>query len=115
MNILTNVKEIADLAKKTGDIELFKKIVGLQGEIFELIKYNRRLSGQVAQLKTSLKNTDKMEYREPFYFMKGDDVPYCPRCWEKDELALHMVADMEPSLSGLGYTCKTCKTLLFNR
>jgi len=115
MNIIANAKEIADLVKNTGDVELFKKIVDLQREIIELTKNNRKLSGQVEQLKTSLKNKDKMEYREPFYYLNGDDVPYCPRCWEKDELALHMIADNERSLSGLGYTCTTCKTLLFER
>jgi hypothetical protein len=115
MNIIVNVKEIADLVKKTGDIELFKKIIGLESEIIELKKDNRRLTGQVAQLQTSLKNKDRMEFHEPFYFLKGDDVPFCPRCWERDELALHMVSDSELSLSGRGYTCTTCKTLLFER
>ena len=115
MDIITEVKEVSELVKKTGDLELFKKVVGLEGEIIGLIKEHRRLSGQVAQLKSSLKNKDKMKYREPFYYLIGDDVPYCPRCWEKHELALHMIADNKRSLSGLGYTCTNCNILLFEQ
>lgn len=114
-NILKELREISDLVKKTGDLELFKKVIGLESEIIELVKDHRRLSGQVVQLKNTLKNKDKMEFHEPFYYMKGDVVPYCPRCWEKHELVLHMVADNESSLSGLGYTCPNCKIYLFER
>ena len=36
MSIINNAKEIADLIKKIGDVELYRKIIELEGEIIEL-------------------------------------------------------------------------------
>jgi hypothetical protein len=36
MGIIENAKDIADLIKKAGDIELYRKICALEGEIIDL-------------------------------------------------------------------------------
>jgi hypothetical protein len=41
MDIVGNVKEIADLAKKYNDVEFYRKIVHLEGEVIELTRQNR--------------------------------------------------------------------------
>lgn len=90
MSIITNAKEIADLVQKLGDVELYRKIVDLEGDIIELTKENRDLKKEVEQLKSQLAFSKKMEYRSPFWFAEGDDVPYCPNCWEGDKKAIHL-------------------------
>ncbi len=43
MGITDNAEEIADLIKKVGDIELYRKIVELEGEIVDLTRQKRSL------------------------------------------------------------------------
>ena len=38
MGIVENIKDAADLAKKVGDIELYRKIVRLEGEVMDLTR-----------------------------------------------------------------------------
>lgn len=82
MGILDNAKEIADLIKKVGDVDLYRKIVELEGEIVELTRQKRALEERVAELTDALAFKSHLTYREPFYFADGDEVPYCPKCWE---------------------------------
>jgi len=80
MSILENMKEVADLVKKIGDVELYRKIVELEGEVVELTRSKRLLEQQVEELEAQAAFKKKLSFRKPFYFAEGDDVPYCPRC-----------------------------------
>jgi hypothetical protein len=42
MGIVENIKDAADLAKKIGDIELYRKIVHLEGEVMDLTRDKRQ-------------------------------------------------------------------------
>jgi len=91
VDIVGNVKEIADLAKKYNDIEFYRKIVHLEGEVIELTRENRQAEQKIEELQTQLALKIKMKFERPFYYQDGDDVPFCPRCYEKDFQALHLV------------------------
>ena len=43
MSIIENTKEIAELVKKLGNIDLYKRIVELQGEIIEISRQKWQL------------------------------------------------------------------------
>jgi hypothetical protein len=107
MSVITNVKEIADLIKKAGDIELYRKIIELEGEIIELTRKNRDLEDQVNELKDLLNTAKKMEFRKPFYWIEGDPTPLCPRCWESEKLAIHLV---DLNTMGNPWDCKKCSS-----
>ena len=51
MSIINRIKDIADLIKKLNDIELYRKIVELEGDIIELTRINRDLEERVSELK----------------------------------------------------------------
>lgn len=107
MSIMANAKEIADLIKKIGDIELYRKIVELEAEIIELTRRNRDLEEQVTQLKALLNTAKNMEFKRPFYYGEGDPTPFCPRCWETEKLAVHLVDIMT---AGNPWECKRCSS-----
>lgn len=50
MSVIDNIKEIAGLIKKVGDIELYRKIIELEGELIELTREKRNLEERVADL-----------------------------------------------------------------
>jgi hypothetical protein len=91
MSIVSNAKEIADIVKKLGDIELYRKIVELEGEIIELTRANHSLEVRVQELTSTLAVSQNLTFKEPFYYAEGDPVPFCPKCWEGERKAIHLV------------------------
>jgi len=90
MGIIDNVKEIADLIKKLNDVDLYRKIVGLEGEILDLTRQNRQFQQEVEELQATVDIQHKLEFRAPFYWVEGDKTPYCAKCWESQKKAIHM-------------------------
>jgi hypothetical protein len=83
MDIIGNVKEIADLEKKYNDMEFYRKIVEREGEVIELTRLNRQAEQDIEVLKRQLALKKKMAFKQPFYYQDEDKVPFCPRCFEK--------------------------------
>ncbi len=108
MSIISNAKEIADLIKKLGDAELYRKIIELEGEIIELTRENRSLDDRVEDLTASLKVKQKMRFKEPFYFMGEDKTPYCSKCWDVNSVAVHLFYSGEDL-----YDCPSCKNRFY--
>ena len=90
MGIIENAKDLADLIKKAGDTELYRKIVELEGEVVELTREKRGLEDKVAELERTLATHKQMQFKEPFYFQEGDNTPYCPACWENRKKPVHV-------------------------
>ena len=109
MGLIENFKEIADLVKKTGNIDLYKKIVELEAEVIELNRKNIELEKEVDQLRKDLSFREKLTFKKPFYYAEGDDTPYCPTCYEKDSRYIHLDGPDSNSYAGNPYFCRACK------
>lgn len=104
MGIIENAKEVADLIQKIGDIELYRKIVTLEGQIIDLTREKRNLEAKVESLSGTLAFQQKLVFKKPLYYAEGDQVPYCSLCWESKKEAIHLVG---PSRDN-SYECKNC-------
>ena len=51
-----------------------------------------------------MEKTKNITFKEPFYYMEDDDVPYCAKCWETDRKTGHVVKVTE----GV-FDCPSCK------
>jgi len=109
MTIIANAKEIAELVKKLGDVELYRKIVELEGEIIELTRENHSLEIRVQDLTSTLTVAEQLAFKEPFYYAEGDLVPFCSQCWETDKIAVHVVSIFKGSDSR--WDCPKCKQM----
>jgi hypothetical protein len=85
VGIVENIKDAADLAKKVADIELYRKLVHLEGEVMDLTREKRQAELKIEELEEKLALKGSMTFKQPFYFMEGDAVPFCPRCFEKEK------------------------------
>lgn len=90
MGVVENMKDIADLIRKAGDIDLYRKIVESEGEVIELTRENRRLEEKVHELEKTLAFRGKMTFKEPFWYQEGDETPFCPACYEAKDRAVHV-------------------------
>jgi|SRR5712664_1917615 len=90
MGILDEMKEIGDLIKKAGDIELYRRINKLEGEVINLTRDKRSAEERAEELERTLKFKAELAFKEPFYWLGADQTPYCPVCWEDKHKAIHV-------------------------
>ncbi|QYJ78261.1 hypothetical protein [Shewanella acanthi] len=110
MSIISNAKEVAELVKKLGDIELYRKIVELEGEIIDLSRTNHALQIEVDELKKKVLLNKSLSFNAPFYYSEGDATPYCPKCWESEGKAVHLVNEgYHSDLNQTAFGCVPCK------
>ena len=107
MSIIANAKEVAELVKKLGDIELYRKIVELEGEIIELTREKRELEDELEKAKFLLETSHDMKWKQPFYFVEGDTIPYCARCWEAEKIQVHLT---KTGTISYPWKCPKCDT-----
>lgn len=111
MSVISNAKEIAELIKKLGDVELYKKIVELEGEIIELTREKHSFEVRVEELQKVLQISKDMNFKEPFYYVEGDNVPFCPKCWEGDSTSVHLFNRGVFSEGETKFECHHCKSV----
>lgn len=91
MGLVENLKNLADLTQKAGQLELYRQLVAAEGEARELARANRRLEDRVEELERTLRFKEEIVFKAPLYYLKeGDQTPYCARCWEEDRHAIHV-------------------------
>lgn len=85
------MKEVADLVKRIGDIDLNRKIVALEGEVQDLTRAKRHLEIKIEEQERIIELKKDLKFDAPFYRLQGDPTPYCAACWEgKNQLAIHL-------------------------
>jgi hypothetical protein len=112
MSIIENTKEIAELIKKIGNVELYKRIVELEGEIIDLSREKHQGEIKLHDLEKRFTEEKSMEFRKPFIYRKDDPLPHCPKCWEADRKGIHLDGPMREQ-SGNSYYCHQCKETFF--
>lgn len=110
MSIIDNAKEIASLVQKLGDIDLYRKIVELEGEIIELTRENRQLTEKLAEVSRSQSIIEKLRFDAPFYVTGDGSELYCARCIESDHRAVHVAKMADLELRRRVYLCPQCKS-----
>ena len=108
MGIVENMKEVADLVKKVGDIDLNRKIVSLEGEVLDLTREKRHLEVRVEELEKTLNLKKNLAFKEPLYWLEGDTTPYCPGCWEDKRSAVHLTF-LDDYSDATRWQCPVCR------
>ena len=115
MDPLNTLKKIRKIIRTTTDRELVRLILELQKEVFAIESHNLELASELASLKQQLELPARMHARPPsdYYFQDGDDMPFCPKCWESSGDAIHL---QEPVRSGgrIRRECRACKEIYWD-
>ena len=114
MSIVSDAKEIADLVKKMGDVDLYRRIVELQGEVTELASRNVEIESELRAVKGKLELRASLAFRQPYYWREGDDVPYCQVCFEKSGIAFHLDAIYtDTDSASRSRFCRSCHSTFY--
>ena len=110
MDPLSTLKQIRDIIATCNDPKLVKPLLQLQNDFFVLESQNLKLAAELTNLKRQADLRARMHARPPFcyYFQEGDDVPFCPKCWESRGEAVHLTG-LQQHLTTLWRECGTCK------
>jgi hypothetical protein len=110
MGVIDEMKDIADLVKKAGDIDLYRRIVNLEGEIIDLTRAKRTLEEAIVELRRALDYKRVLVLRDGFYWAEDDNQPFCPGCWDAKQKAVH-IAFTHVKEMGSRFQCPNCKTM----
>jgi len=108
MGVVENMKDVAELIKKLGDIELNRWILNLENEVLDLAREKRRAEEKVEELERTLRFKQDLVFDEPYFWLKGDATPYCPGCWENGHKAVHLVFAFDNNRNAR-HDCPACK------
>ncbi len=108
MAIIDTSKAIVELAKKGMTIELQEKNMQLREEALELQEENLKLKTENITLKKKEELQEKVKFKRKVYYREGDEVPYCPYCYEKHKLLMHLTGPIREA-DGQLYTCQECR------
>ncbi len=102
MGVIENVKEIANIVRQIDNIELYRQIVDLQGEVVGLVEENGRLKHEVANLKEKLTVKGKLVVKDDCYWLPDDsgnlDGPFCTTCWDTEKQLVRMLHMGQPAV-----------------
>jgi hypothetical protein len=65
------MKEIGDLIKKAGDIELYRRINKLEGGVIGLSRDKRQAEEKVEGLERALRFKGDLKFKDPYYWAGG--------------------------------------------
>lgn len=120
--ILSSVKTATDLAKLIKNSELSlsdaetklqvaELIISLADVKIELADVQQQLidkDSKIRDLEQELTKKNQMKYDGKFYWAKGDEVPFCAVCHEKDNKNHHLTFYRGGQYSSERYICKVC-------
>jgi transposase-like protein len=87
----TAVKAALELLRKGATIKDQEQILSLRTVILDLKEEIIELRERNRELESQLKTAENLTFKEQLYYAEGDSVPYCPKCWEVNKIALHLI------------------------
>ena len=106
---LSSVRAAKELAKDSSDVELKARIaetydsfLDIKDRVIDLDLENRTLKEQLAK-REAFKRTGEFGY----YFVEGDPDPFCPKCYEGSNKAIHLPKPAN-RIGGVMRVCMQC-------
>jgi len=104
------IKVAVQVAEKVKDAELHAAMGALRMEGARLAEENAKLRDENRELREKLATRDALEFRENF-FWKGQEGPYCPRCYQEHGKASRMTEHRGRYINDY-YKCPVCELKL---
>ena len=102
------MKDVAKLAQKADNIELYQRLIDLSAQALDLQAENTKLKEENAELKKRKDlATEIVRHKEPYITLRNEEemLRYCSHCWDTDEKLVQLACD-----EGSGtFDCPHCK------
>lgn len=102
-------RDLHDVSKKINDAALNDKMMELSEKTFDLLDENESLKNKVKELEQVIKNESKLKMQNGAYFnIEDDNGPICPRCWEVDNIMVHLQEGVVGMHNSYPTVCPNC-------
>ena len=118
MGIIETSTELAKLAQKIGNIEVYNQVIALQAQVMELMGENmkakddlRAAGEEIRKLRDDSELSRNLAYDGERYWLTKDsrkEGPFCGVCWDVDRKLVRM-RTFEMQGGGRGYVCDHCR------
>ena len=67
---------------------------------------------EIRELKNKIEEKESLIFDGKFYLKEGDNIPFCPTCWESNKKAIHLTSKASFDYAGLKKfeECQVCNT-----
>jgi len=107
------IKDALDFARETKNTDLAQKLIDLYRDFVDLADANQELKNEIQRLQSQIRLKGAMVFKAPFYYQEGDSTPFCPKCYETGDRAVHLVS--WDAGRGDHWFCTVCQQSLFRR
>lgn len=90
-DISAAIHDVTNMAKAVHNQELSDKVFELSTMLMDLSNENMELKHKVDELQQDDDFQKNATFRDGDYWIDGDDIPFCARCWEADRVKVHLV------------------------
>ncbi len=114
---IENVRSLVEVSKSFENVEFKRRIVDLEDQIAELARERRSLEEENHEQKQKLELRAKMHFRNPYWYEEGDEVPFCPKCYESSghKLRVHLPHPPREWKGSTRRVCRTCEGMFYER
>lgn len=106
-SLVDTAKIVYDLAKKGITVEFQEKVMQLREEALELQEENLTLKKENLKLKEQIELQETVKFKRRVYWRDGDEIPFCPYCFEKSHRLIHLCAPRKDGKFDI-YRCEDC-------
>lgn len=104
------ISQLIEILKKgkPNMAEMLQLVTQLSGNYTELVQENFSLSARIKELEEAAAIKGEINFKDPYWYLEGDDVPHCPRCYSVDKNLVHMINPGKGHAVGR-YLCPECR------
>lgn len=98
MGVIETVKDVGVLVQKLDNMDLVKRLVEQQEQVYEVVAENRDLKETNHWLREKLSTREQLAFRKNAYW-RSEEGPFCSRCWDSDGqlIRLHTRKGWDPN------------------
>ncbi len=89
--------------------ELISSLADLKTELADIKVDLINKDEAIRELNERLKEKESLSFNGKFYLKEGDNIPFCPTCWESNKKAIHLILKYHRAY-GKCQECEVCKT-----
>ena len=105
MSSLTHeAKTDYDIVNQGAAAELQETSIQLQEQVLDLRAAIYKLKKENQELKEKIELQEKAEFNKKVYFCYSDEIPFCPNCFKKQSLLIHLTGPVSTD-NGQIYNC----------
>ena len=101
------MKDVAKLAQKADNIELYQRLLDLSAQALDLQAENTKLKEENAELRKKRDLASEIvRHKEPYITLRNDvnDLYYCSHCWDSQQLLIQVKCHKNGA-----FECAHCK------